>query len=94
MLNQEELETKQRIFQGLLKGEALKWYQDVLDATQNDWDNFIPLFLRTFRETGEETRALGRLSRITMKSSESVRKYGQRMKALIQKLTTDAALAL
>ena len=29
-----------------------------------------------------------------MKSSESVRKYGQRVKALIQKLTTDAAPAL
>jgi hypothetical protein len=27
--NQEEDEAKQRIFQGLLKGEALKWYQDI-----------------------------------------------------------------
>jgi hypothetical protein len=27
--NQEEDKAKQRIFQGLLKGEALKWYQDV-----------------------------------------------------------------
>ena len=26
LANQEELETKYRIFQGLLKGEALKWY--------------------------------------------------------------------
>ena len=83
LVNQEELESKQRIFQGLLKGEALKWYQDVLDATRNDWDNFTLLFLRTFREVGREARALGHLSRITMKSSESVRKYGQSVKALI-----------
>ena len=29
--NQEDLEAKQIIFQGLLKGEALKWYHDILD---------------------------------------------------------------
>src|SRR5450759_5048146 len=94
LANQEDEQIKQRIFQGLLKGEALKWYQDVPVATRNDWDNFILLFLRTFREAGGEARALGRLSRITMKLSESVRKYSQRVKALIQKLTTDAAPAL
>jgi Retrotransposon gag protein len=94
LANQEDDQIKQRIFQGLLKGEALKWYQDVPVATRNDWDNFILTFLRTFWEAGGEARALGRLSRITMKSSESVRKYGQRVKALIQKLTTDAAPAL
>ena len=93
LANQEELVTKYRIFQGLLKGEALKWYQDVPDATRNNWENFTLLFLRTLREARREARALGCLSRITMKSSESVRKYGQRVKALIQKLTTDAAPA-
>ena len=72
LANQEELETKYRIFQGLLKGVAMKWYQDVPDATQNNWENFISLFFRTFREAGGEARALGRLSRITMKSSKSV----------------------
>jgi Ty3 transposon capsid-like protein len=94
LANQEDLEIKQRIFQGLLKGEALKWYQDIPDDARNDWDNFTRTFLRTFREAGGEARALGRLSRMTMKSSESVRKYGQRVKALLQKLTTEAAPAL
>ena len=94
LANREELETKQRIFQGLLKGEALKWYQDVPDATRNDWDNFTPLFLQTFREVRGEAKALGRLSWITMKSLELVWKYGQRVKVLIQKLTTNAAPAL
>ena len=48
LVNQEDLEVKQRIFQGLLKGEALKWYQDILDQNRNEWDEFISLFLRTF----------------------------------------------
>jgi len=94
LANQEDLDIKQRIFQGLLKGEALKWYQDIPDAARNDWDNFTRMFLKTFREAGGEARALGRLSRMTMKSSESVRKYGQRVKVLLQKLTTEAAPAL
>ena len=91
LTNQEDLEIKQRIFQGLLKGEALKWYQDVLDRNRNDWNNFVSLFLRTFQEAGGEARALGRLSRMTMKTSESVQKYGQRVKALIPKLTPKIA---
>ena len=36
LANQEELAAKQRIFQKVLKGEALKWYQDILDRTQNN----------------------------------------------------------
>ena len=31
LANQEEPAAKQRIFQGVLKGEALKWYRDVPD---------------------------------------------------------------
>ena len=76
LANQEDLKAKQRMFQGLLKGEALKWYQNISDRNQDDWDNFIFLFLRTFREVGGEARALGHLSRMTIKTSESVRKYG------------------
>ena len=91
LANQEENEAKARIFQGLLKGEALKWYQDVLERTRNSWEQLTSLFLRTFREAGGEARALGQLSKMTMKKSEFVQKYGQRMKALIQKLTTDIA---
>ena len=91
LANQEDNEAKARIFQGLLKGEALKWYQDVREFTRSSWDQLTRLFLRTFREVGREARALGQLSKMTMKKSESVWKYGQRMKALIQKLTTDIA---
>ena len=87
--NEEEPAASLRIFQGLLKGEALKWYQDVPDLTRTNWDQLSNLFLRTFREVGGEARALGRLSKMTMGKSEFVRRYGQRVKALIQKLTTE-----
>jgi hypothetical protein len=89
--NQEEDEAKQRIFQGLLKGEALKWYQDIPVRDRNDWEQLTTIFLQAFREVGGEARALGWLSKMTMRTSESVRKYGQRVKALIQKLTMEIA---
>ena len=87
--NQEEPATILRIFQGLLKGEAFKWYQDVPERFRTNWEQLSSLFLRTFREAGGEARALGRLSKMMMGKSESIRRYGQRVKALIQKLTTE-----
>ena len=89
--NQEDEASRRRVFHGLLRGEALKWYQDVPDGVRADWDELTDLFLRTFREAGGEARALGRLSKMTMKPGESVRKYGQRVKGLIQKLTSEIA---
>lgn len=91
LANQEDPLSKRRIFQGLLKGEALKWFQDVSETVRANWEEFTTLFLRTFREAGGEARALGRLSKMTMKPRETVRRYGQRVKGLIQKLTTDIA---
>ena len=76
LANQEDNETKARIFQGLLRGEALKWYQDVPELIRSSWEQLTRLFLRTFREAGGEARALGQLSKMTMKKSECVRKYG------------------
>ena len=87
--NQEESATILQIFQGLLKSEALKWYQDVSEQIWTNWKQLSSLFLRTFREAKGEARALGRLNKMTMGKSESVRRYGQRVKALIQKLTTE-----
>ena len=48
LANQEEPGAKRRIFQGLLKGEALKWYQDVLDQIQNKCEQLTLFFLYTF----------------------------------------------
>ena len=91
LANQEELATRLWIFQGLLKGEALKWYHDIPDGIQDNWEQLTALVLRTFREARGKAQALGRLSKMTMGKSESVRRYGHRVKALIQKLTTDIA---
>ena len=38
LANQKENEAKVRIFQGLQKDEALKWYQEVPDWTRNNWE--------------------------------------------------------
>ena len=46
--NQEEPATRLRIFQGLLKGEALKWYQDIPNRIRDNWEQLTNLFLRTF----------------------------------------------
>lgn len=89
--NLEEVDTKLRIFQGLLKGEALHWYQDLSGAIRNDWDELTNTFLRTFREVGGEARTLGRLSRMKMGRDEAVRRYGQRVRSLIHKLTPGIA---
>ena len=52
--NEEDSEAKRRIFQGLLKGEALKWYIDVPEETMDNWAEFVTLFLKTFREARHE----------------------------------------
>ena len=49
------------------------------------------MLLWTFQEVGGEARALRPLSKMTMEKSKSVRRYGQRVKALIQKLTTNCS---
>lgn len=92
--NQEDVATKLRVFQGLLKGEALHWYQDVAEPVRTDWDQLTASFLRTFREVGGEARTLGRLSKMSMKPHESVRRYGQRVRGLIHKLTPGIAASV
>ena len=46
--NQKYPASKRRTFQGLLKGEALKWYQDIPAETREEWTDFTFLFLKTF----------------------------------------------
>ena len=56
MANQKEPATTLRIFQGILKGEALKWYQDIPKWIRNNREQLTSLFLRTFREARGEER--------------------------------------
>lgn len=92
--NQEEDATKLRLFQGLLKKEALQWYQEVPAPVRNDWTQLTESFLRTFREVGGEARTLGKLSKMKMESDESVRRYGQRVRSLIHKLNSGIAASV
>ena len=86
--NLEDEPVKLRLFQGLLKKEALQWYQEEPANVRNDWDQLTAAFKRTFREVGGEARTLGKLSKIRMEPDESVRRYGQRVRNLIHKLGT------
>lgn len=92
--NEDDVQTKLRMFQGLLKGEALHWYQDVSPQIRNDWEQLTGIFLQTFREVGGDARTLGKLSRMHMKSNESVRRYGQRVRSLIHRLTPGIAASV
>lgn len=92
--NEDDVATKLRMFQGLLKGEALHWYQDVPLPVRNDWEQLTGMFLQTFREVGGDARTLGKLSRMRMKSNESVRRYGQRVRSLIHRLTPGIAASV
>lgn len=89
--NMEDAESRLRLFSGLLKGEALKWYLDVPLIVRGNWEHLTEAFKHTFREAGGEARALGRLGKIKKRESESIRKYGQRVKALMNKVAVGIA---
>lgn len=89
--NQEDAPSRLRVFPGLLKGEALNWYQGLSDEVKTDWEDLKDHFIQAFRESGGESRALGRLNKIAMKDNESVRRYGQRVKSLIKKCASEGS---
>lgn len=89
--NQEDEAIKLRLFQGLLKKEALQWYQEEPDNVRRSWGLLSDAFRRAFREVGGEARTLGKLSKIRMEPEESVRRYGQRVRSLIHKLSPGIA---
>jgi hypothetical protein len=89
--NQEDADSTKRVFGGLMKDQARKWLKDQPAALQADFNSLTQRFLVAFRESGGEARALSKLNRIRMKPSESVLKYGQRLKDLIRKLTIEPA---
>ncbi|KAG0594481.1 hypothetical protein M758_UG081400 [Ceratodon purpureus] len=89
--NQEDEAIKLRLFQGLLKKEALQWYQEEPDNVRRDWGLLSAAFQRAFREVGGEASTLGKLSKIRMEPEESVRRYGQRVRILIHKLSPGIA---
>ena len=75
LANPEDPDAKRRIFQELLKEEALRWYQDFQECTRNNLTDFITLLGCTFQDAGGEVQVLGKLSWMTMRPTKSVRKY-------------------
>jgi hypothetical protein len=88
--NQEDPATRLRIFPGLLKGEALLWFDDVDDEVKANWPNLSALFKRTFQDLGGDNGITGRLNKLVQKEGESIRSYGHRMKTLMSKLSYNA----
>jgi transposase InsO family protein len=71
---------------GVLRGEARPWFNNLADATKNDWGAFKQAFLHEFRKVGEESEALIKMGEIRMGSKESVRRFLQRFQRLVTKL--------
>lgn len=88
--NLEEPATRLRIFPGLLRGEALLWFDDVEPDVRNDWPALSALFKRTFQDLGGDNGITGRLNKLVQKEGESIRSYGHRMRTLMSKLSYNA----
>lgn len=69
----------------------MQWYSDVPAGIREKLGASHLGVSSSVREVGKKARAPSRLSKMSMKSSEFVRRYGQRVKALIHKLTIDIA---
>lgn len=87
LANQETDDSRSRIFVGLLRKEALKWYETLTPQVQGDWDNLCEAFVSAFREVGGEDRIITKLNRFTKGAKESIRSYGHRICSLISKMT-------
>ena len=76
-----------RIFPGLLSGEALKWYNAQEATLKIDWAALKVAFEKEFRDEGADARVLGQLNKAVMGPKESLRKYTQRIRDLMSRLT-------
>jgi hypothetical protein len=47
-------ETTKKLVQGLLEGEALRWYNGLLPAARNDWNQLKRAFRTEFRDVGTD----------------------------------------
>ena len=44
---------RKRLFYGLLRGEALRWYNGLERGVRNDWDQLMRAFVIEFRSQGD-----------------------------------------
>ena len=81
-------DTTKRLFRGVIEGEALRWYGTVDPAVKATWPATKLAFEQEFREIGADSRVMSRLNSISMKKTDTLRSYTQRVHQLISKLTT------
>ncbi|CAM6125591.1 unnamed protein product [Calypogeia fissa] len=55
-------DTRKKLFQGLIGGEALKWYNALDAKTRDDWDRLKTAFKREFREIEVDARIMQKLN--------------------------------
>jgi hypothetical protein len=84
--DENDLDTTKRLFHRLQKGEALRWYNGLLLAAKNDWNQLKRAFETDFRDVGTDSRILEKLGEATMEPSDTLRSYSQRVRQVISKL--------
>jgi hypothetical protein len=83
-------DTTKRLFHGLLEGEALRWYNGLLPADKNDWNQLKRAFETEFRDVGTDSRVLRNLGEVTIEPSDTLQSYSQKVQQLISKLANPA----
>src|SRR5450759_3255104 len=82
-----DVETTKRLFRGVIKGEALRWFGTLDVTVKNDWPTLKHAFEQELREIGADSRVMLRLNAIKMKPSDTLRSYTQCFHQLVGKLS-------
>jgi hypothetical protein len=83
-------DTTKRLFHRLLEEEALRWYNGLLPAASNDWNQLKRAFETEFRDVGMDSRVLRKLGEVTVEPSDTLQSYSQKVQQLISKLVNPA----
>ncbi|KAL3676075.1 hypothetical protein R1sor_026023 [Riccia sorocarpa] len=82
--NRESTEAdKVRIFPALLHKRAAKWVHGLDIAVRQNWAQLRESFLNEFRDLDFDSRVIGKLNRLRRKKKESLRRYTQRFRDLV-----------
>ncbi|KAL3679597.1 hypothetical protein R1sor_022553 [Riccia sorocarpa] len=82
--NRESTEVdKVRIFPALLHKRAAKWVHGLDIAVRQNWVQLRESFLNEFMDLDFDSRVIGKLNRLRRKKKESLRRYTQRFRDLV-----------
>jgi hypothetical protein len=84
--NEELVESKAKMFHGMLQKAALKWFKALKAPVHANQAQLRERFVTKFREKGGESKVLQSLSNVRLRRKDSVRKYTQEFWTLISKL--------